>query len=297
MKSGASKLENRRGILLLVAACGFFAINDVSTKALTLSYPPGEVLFLRSVVALACLGALAAAMRGTVHARGVIRPVVLLRASLEGLSHVAFILAMAHMAIAELSALTLSSPLLLIIILVLFFAERIGWRRWMAIVFGLAGALLIVKPSSESFNVWAVVGLAVALTAALRELATRYIGQGVSNLAVTILSLCAVTLGGLALGLAETWIVVPWHDLGLFCLAGVALSAGTYLGIAAFREGDISVVAPFRYTTLVWVTVGGYLFLNEAPDLPSIAGGLMIVASGVYAFHREIVTRRVAEPE
>lgn len=289
----ARPIDNRRGILLIIGACFLLAVNDVTTKIAALSLAPGEVLFLRNLVALLCLCGFVLVQWNPLPLKAALAsPPVLFRALFEALSHGLFVILLVRMPVAELGALSLLSPLLLVVILFLFFREPIGWRRWLAVGAGFAGALLIVRPAFGAFNPWAPVAVFVALCAALRDLMTRYIPGDIPSMAVAIIATVAIGAGGLVMAGAEAWSLPSPESAAVVAVAGIALSGGTYLGIAAFRNVEIAAIAPFRYTTLLWSAIGAFLLLGEVPGLLSIAGAGLIVGSGIYSIHREVDAAR-----
>lgn len=286
--------ENKRGIIALTSACALFTVNDTLTKVATLAYPTGEVLLVRGLISLVCLGAVVAYSHQLSWIRHAANPYVLLRAVLDTGANVTFVLALSRMRLADLLAINLVSPLLLTMLLVVFFGERIGWRRWTAILVGFSGTLLIVKPSTESLNIWALVALTAAAFSATRDMVTRKIDPVVPTLAISIISVLAVTLSSplLALAFAEQWRVMSVEYLSFIVAAAAVLSVGSTMAVAAFRNVDISVVAPFRYSLLIWGGISGYIVFGEVSDLQSLCGSALIVGSGLYSLHRERVRHR-----
>jgi len=183
---------------------------------------------------------------------------------------------------------------MLTMLLAFFFGEPVGRRRWAAILIGLLGTLFIVKPSPASFNIWALVAFMSAAASAARDVATRRIDPHVPTLAITFVSLVAATLSGLILAvvLEEQWTVAAPKYIGIIGVAALVQSVGTTLAVSAFRNVDISVVAPFRYTLLIWGALSGFLVFGEIPDNWSFFGSLLIVGSGLYMLHRERVRHR-----
>ena len=290
----ASFQENRRGFIALTSACALFTINDTLTKLSALIYPSGEVLFARGIGTLICVGAVLAYAHQLSWLPHIIRSSVILRAVLDAVANTVFILALSRMRLADLLAINLVSPLMLTMLLAFFFGEPVGRRRWAAILIGLLGTLFIVKPSPASFNIWALVAFMSAAASAARDVATRRIDPHVPTLAITFVSLVAATLSGLILAvvLEEQWTVAAPKYIGIIGVAALVQSVGTTLAVSAFRNVDISVVAPFRYTLLIWGALSGFLVFGEIPDNWSFFGSLLIVGSGLYMLHRERVRHR-----
>lgn len=290
----ASYQDNKRGIISLTAGCALFTVTDTITKITALSYPTGEVLFGRGLVCLLILGLAIAFAHRTLIVRGALQKTVLLRAALDALCNAAFVFSLTRLRLADLMALNLMSPLVLTVLMAFFFKEQVGWRRWTSIAVGVVGMLLIVKPSPASFNEWALVAFASAVFSATRDIVTRRIDPSTSTLSVTFMSLVATTIAGLAFGVAlgEQWTSFDGQFAGLIMLAAVFLSAGSALAVSAFRNVDISVVAPFRYSLLIWSGLSGYLVFGEISDRLSMLGTVLIVGSGLYMLHRERVRHR-----
>jgi drug/metabolite transporter (DMT)-like permease len=177
----------------------------------------------------------------------------------------------------------------------LFLGEVVGWRRWSAIAVGLVGVIVILRPGLEGFRaeaLWAVLGV-VGLSA--RDVVTRRVPAGTTTLQLTAWAFAAVAFAGVAtLGLGGAMSVPP---LRTAVELGVALGLGLVgygLLTIAVRGGDLSVVAPFRYSRLVFALFVGFFVFAERPDLPMLLGASLIVGSGLYTLMREARLRRVA---
>lgn len=286
--------DNKRGIIALTTACALFTVNDTITKITALTYGIGEVLVFRGLICLVILGGALFMIQRTVVIHGALQRTVLLRAALDGLANIAFVTALTRLRLADLTAINLMSPLIVTMLLAFFFKEPVGWRRWSAIGVGVAGMLLIVKPSPANFNEWAAVALAGACCSATRDIVTRRIQPGTSTLAVTFVSMVATTTAGSLYGplMGEEWKLIAPHYTGLLVLAALFLTAGSALAVAAFRNVDLTLVAPFRYSLLIWSGLSGYFVFGEISDRLSVAGTLLIVGSGLYTLHRERVRQR-----
>ena len=283
---------NRRGMLALTFAMAAYAVNDTFVKLVARDLPVGETIVLRGVLSVVFLVTAVAIAGGFQKIAAAFTPLVLLRALFDALGTVFFISALVQMKIAELSAIILTSPLIMTAISAFAFRDVVGWRRWCAIGVGLMGTLFIVKPSATTVDVWALLGLTAALCAAGRDLTTRRIDPEISTLVVSIYGAVAVMLSGLAVGTTEIWHLPTIRQWLEITVAAFFLGIGTYLVVMAFRSVDIPAVAPFRYTLLIWMSVCGYIAFGEIPDGWSLFGAALIVASGLYALHREVVRRR-----
>ena len=288
----SSLRANRRGIIALIISLGAFTANDAVVKLVARSYPPGEVILLRGLMTVVAIAAMMTMLGQARMARQALDGRVLARSLFDALGAVLFVSALVHMGLAELSAVLLVSPLIMTALSVLLNHEAVGWRRWTAIAVGFVGTLFVVKPTPSAFDAWALLGLGAAIAGAARDLTTRHIDPGVPVTVISLAALVAVMLMGALLGLGESWRMMAAADIGLLAAAAAFLGTGTYLVVIAFRDSEISLVAPFRYTLLLWSGLAGYVVFGELPDRFAIIGGSLIVASGLYALHREGVRRR-----
>ncbi len=204
---------------------------------------------------------------------------------------VIFTTALVHMPLAELSAINLVSPLMITALAVIFFKEEVGWRRWTAICVGLLGTLCIVKPVGAHFNAWALLGVACAFAGAARDVVTRRLDPGIPTTLVSFLAATGSMIIGSLMGLVEEWRSMALADVGILTVSAVFVAIGYFLIVIAFRDAEVSAIAPFRYTLLLWAGICGY-FGFGVPDGYAIFGSILIVGSGLYALHREVVRRR-----
>jgi drug/metabolite transporter (DMT)-like permease len=283
---------NRRGVLSIVAATACFSGNDAIVKLVAREAPLGEVLFVRGVMTCVLVALLLVALGHFSALRHAIHPYVLLRSGMEATAALLFTTALLHMPLASLSTIVLISPLIITALSVLLFGEVVGWRRWTAISIGFAGTLFVVKPTPSAFDAWALLGVLCAFTSAGRDLLTRRLPAGIPSIVVSFMAAVSVTLAGAVLGFWETWRVLAWRELALLALGGVFLAGGNFLVVLAYREAEVSLIAPFRYCLLVWAGLAGYLVFGELPDRWGAIGAALIVGSGVYALHRERVRAR-----
>jgi drug/metabolite transporter (DMT)-like permease len=285
--------NNQRGIVAICACMASYTINDVLVKQILRTYPVGEVIFVRGVMSTLLIGAVALAFGHWHELRGAMSRLLVARSACDGVSTAGFIAALAHMQLANLAAVLQIAPLLITALSVVLYREMVGWRRWLAIGIGFSGALLVIKPVPSAFNVWAIVGAGSALAAALREILTRQIGHGVPVLVVAFWGAVAITFFGLFFAATENWLMFGAGDLFQLFVAAVFVGIAIFLLALGFRDVDLSVVAPFRYSYLLTSAVGGYLIFRELPDGLTVVGAALIVASGIYTLHREAARRRV----
>jgi drug/metabolite transporter (DMT)-like permease len=269
-----------------------YTANDVLVKQIVQHHPVGEVIFVRGIMSTLLIGAAVLALG---HGRQLVPALnrrVAFRSVFDGLSTAGFIAALAHMQLANLAAVLQIAPLLITALSVLLYREAVGWRRWAAVTVGFIGALLVIKPLPSAFDAWAVVGALSALAAALREMQTRSIDRNVPTIVIAFWGAICIMLFGAFFAASEQWHWLSLGDLLQLFAAAVFVGLAIYLMALGFRGVELSVVAPFRYIYLITSAVGGYLVFGDLPDRWSVLGAALIVASGIYALHREAIRRR-----
>lgn len=277
--------------MFMSVAMAAFTINDALTKAVSASMNMGQVMLVRGLFAT-LLVTLVAWHKGALRAPlGAIQPMVILRVLGEVGATVCFLLALARLPIANVSAVLQALPLAVTMGAVLVFAEPVGWRRWIAIFIGFLGVLIVVKPGYEGFSAYALLALASVFFCAIRDLATKRIPDDVPTLLISTATAAAVTITGVAtvqpLG---GWTPLTLQSAGLLATAALLLIVGYQSIIGAMRIGEISFIAPFRYTALLWSILLGFAFFGDVPDAAMIVGASIIIGSGLYALYRERVT-------
>ena len=284
--------DNLRGVVLMNIAMLAFTLNDTCMKLVSQSMPLFQAITLRGVITTICLLALAVwQLRGATVAqllpRGRDGGVVIVRTVAEVLATVTFLVALTHMPLANLSAIMQSLPLAVTLAAALIFHEPIGWRRLLAITVGFGGVLLIVKPGTEGFDFWAMLGLASVAAVVVRDLSTRLISGAVPSVVVAVWAGLSVTVLGLAGALFEGWQPVSMAEVGLIFGAAANLIVGYMTVVMVMRAGDIGFIAPFRYMALFWAILLGYLGFGTLPDHWTVIGAAIVVATGIFTLWRE----------
>ena len=289
-------MENLRGSLLMTAAMLGFAIEDMFIKLLADTVPLGMVLILLGAGG-AVVFAVLALMRGdALFSRDLLARSVLIRNAGELIGTVGFITAIALTPLSSASAILQATPLVVTLGAALFLGEQVGWRRWSAILVGFAGVLLIIRPGFDAFEPASLFAVMGVIGLALRDLATRTVPRSISSMQLSTYAFLTLIPAGIGM-LAFTG-DAPRLLGGLeWLLIAAALGFGVlsyYAIVAAMRMGDVAVITPFRYSRLVFALCFGVLFFGERPDMATLAGSALIVASGIYTFWREARLRRQA---
>ncbi|WNV12500.1 DMT family transporter [Tardiphaga sp. 709] len=276
---------------MIICSTAFLASSDAMAKYLSRTGMPSvEIAWIRFLVFVVILLPIVLApasgnpMRSTRPLLQVFRGLGLLCSSIF------FIMALGYLPIAEATATGFISPLFVTGLSVLFLGEKVGLRRWTATIAGLLGVLIIVRPGTAAFQPGTIFPIISALGWATALVLTRKISG--ADRAITTMAFSAIT-GFLLLSVIVPfyWIVPSWTQIALGVGIGVAATVGHWIVVLAFRYADASVLAPFSYVQLVWVTLIGFFLFGEVPDAVAFAGAAIIIASGVYTAHRERVRR------
>lgn len=276
----------------MLAAMALFIVNDAIVKLVAESLPTGELLFLRGLMATALIMALILAWGHRRSLPRIFDRAVIGRSLLEAVSAFAYLVALFHMPIATATSINMSAPLILTLLAALILREGVGWRRWSAVAVGFVGVLLVVRPSPAGVNGFALLALTGTFFYCLRDIATRYVDAAVPSIVVTLAtSLCVTTMAAIW-SLFEGWVPVDARELALLAAGTFFLVGGYFFIIDSVRHGEISAVAPFRYSVLLWSILLGFVIWGDVPDRIALAGMAILVASGLYILHRERVRAR-----
>lgn len=280
---------NRRGIVAMTLSMGSFLVNDALSKHVSESMPAAQLIGIRGLMSTLLLLAVAHALgllRGAGAEPAPIRaalkqPAVLWRSMIDVLGTFAYLNSLFHLAIGNATAINMALPLFLTLYAMLRWQEPVGARRWLAIGTGFAGVLLIVQPAAEGFNAWALLCLLATLLHAARDIVTRGIPTRIPSALVTLITAASVTVVAAFWTLWLGWQPVSLRQVGLLAVAGVFLSAGYYLVIVAVRAGDMSVIAPFRYSGLLFALVIGWAVWGDIPNASAWIGIMLVVGAGL----------------
>lgn len=286
-------MDNMRGIMLMVLGMAGFAAEDMFIKLAAGKLPVGEILMVLGLVG-ALIFATYARLNGTsVISKGFFHPAVVLRNLSEMLGGLCFVMALSLIPLATATTILQATPLLVTMGAALVLGEAVGWRRWTAILVGFGGVLLVIRPGLEGFEpevLWAVAGVAGL---GIRDLASRKVPKTISSLQLSAWGFFAVGVSGAVLMAVTGEAVMPGATEAMYLAGALSVGVLAYWALTeATRIGEISVVTPFRYSRLVFSTIVGILVFSEFPDLYTLAGACIIIATGLYTIMRERSRRR-----
>ena len=271
-----------------------FTFNDSIMKWAASDMNMGQAMFVRGGFATVFITVIAFYHGALSQPRMLLEPMVLLRTASEVGATLFFLIALAHLPLANVSAVLQALPLCVTMGAALVLGEPVGWRRWLSIMVGFVGVLIVVRPGFDGFSVYALYVLACVLCCAVRDLATRRIPQAVPSMLVSAATAFLVTVSGVVLiEPMGGWSPMDAATIALLGAAACLVLVGYQFIIKAMRVGDISFIAPFRYTALLWAILLGIVIFHDMPDLPMIVGATVIVGSGLYMLLRERVRGRM----
>lgn len=260
----------------------FFVLNDALVKHASAALPAWQIIFVRGMLATALLlsaawwtGALSC-LRAAMDRR------VGARACLDAAATFAYLTSLFHLPIGLATAINMASPIVMLVLTVLLMGERPPLHRWLAVGLGFAGVICIMQPTPEGINPYAMLCLMATLLHAGRDLVTRRIDRAIPSILVTVGTSAAVTLLAGLWGMFKAWQPMTWPQAGGLATASGFLAAGYFLVTVSMRGGEMSVIASFRFTALLFALLLGYLLWGELPDALAWSGVVLLVLSGLW---------------
>ena len=292
-----------RAIALMVVGSAFLAWSDAVSKWLSHDFPVGQILCMRSSFILLPLMLIVWRTGGLSTLKAASWRHQAIRAFLFVATTFGAVVSVWLLPLSTFVAFIFASPILVAALSVPLLGEKVGWRRWTAILVGFLGILIIVRPSADSLT-WGVLAATITMTGgALRDLYTRRISGTEHSNAVLFYSAVAAAFTGLATWpLGETAWAAPalsWHPIALaifpfFVVNGLLNGSAHFLIIESLRMGEAALVSPFRYTMMIWAILADILVWGVLPEWPVFVGSALVVGSGLYILRRERHKRAAA---
>lgn len=274
--------KNLRAILAMVMAMGTLVTSDSCVKLALADAPLFQLMLIRGLVAVTLCLSFIIAKGQTAQLPSVFNIWLLARGLLETVANVSFTMALAYVAIADLTAIAQTCPLLVLLGAWMFRGERIGATRLVLILLGITGALMVAQPGTGAVSLLAGLGFVTAVAAALRDLLTPNVPRDTSPFIAALTVLLCLTVTGAAGMLAFDEAVMPdKRILVLMALAGALSMAGHLLLYTAYQLGKAQTVAPFMYSLTIWAVLAGLLVFREVPNPLAIAGMALVALAGL----------------
>jgi len=283
------------GILLMLAGDFMFALNDAMGKWLVTSFSVGQVVLIRSIGAFIVLGPMIV-NQGAGKLFRVERPLLqLLRVMATTLDTGLFYAAVVYLPLADVMSFYMAGPIYVAALSHLLLGEKVGWRRWLAILVGFCGVLIILKPSSAAFSLSSAFALIGSIAFAFAIILNRRLRGTTDTTLVTWQTIGTLLVGGvLAIG---AWRTPSALDLGAMLLLGVVSCAAHLMITRALKLAPASTLAPLHYSLLLWAVIFGLAFFGDVPSSRILVGSAIVVLAGLFIFHRQKVVETVVPPE
>ena len=289
-------MDNLKGILFMILAMAGFACEDLFIKMLSENLPISEIIIILGFSGSIIFLIIGLLTKAPIFHQGLLTTPVIIRTLCELFGALFFVLAIALTPLSSASAIIQVMPLLVTIGAAIFFKEKVGWRRWTAVFVGFIGVLLILRPGFGSFMPASIFALLGATFLAGRDLATRAIEVKLPSVTISLYAFLAFGVSGIMLIPFSSDMLVPSSKAILFFAGASAFGGIAYYSIViAARTGEMSVISPFRYSRLVFAMLLSIIVLSERPDMLTLLGAAIIVASGVYTFVRENILNKPKE--
>ncbi|SMF72663.1 S-adenosylmethionine uptake transporter [Xaviernesmea oryzae] len=272
------------GVLLMLLGDFMFALNDAMGKWLVASFSVGQVLLIRSIGAFFVLGPMLSRQPASALYRVEKPQLHMLRVILATADTGLFYAAVVYLPLADVMTFYMAGPIYVAALSHFLLGERIGWRRWLAVLIGFIGVVIALRPSSEMLSWPSIFGLVGSLSFALTLVLNRMLRSTPDATLVTWQTLACLIAGAfLTIG---NWSPFDTGELLALLLLGVVSCAAHLLITRSLKLAPASVLAPLQYTLLLWAIVLGWVFFGDFPDAQTLTGAAIIVLAGLFIFHR-----------
>ena len=282
-------MNNFKGILLMLIAMAGFTMEDLFMKKLSVNLSTGQILITLGFGSSLVFALMAKSKGYKLTAKIFWSKGMIIRQFAEGIAAVAFITSLTLIPLSTVAAVFQATPLVITMGAALFLGEAVGWRRWLAIIVGLIGVLIIIRPGLNSFDPNVGYVLIAVLFVTVRDLITRKLPMNVPSTIVSFQAFASLIIaGGIVIFLSDQKIVSLDENQIYFVLGGIIFGViGYYCIVASTRIGEAGVVTPFRYFRLLFAIIIGFLFFNERPDFLTLLGASIVIMTGIYTVLRE----------
>ena len=281
------EFNNLKAALFIVFAMTMITTNDAIVKHITEVFNVGQIMFLRGALIFVIFACVMRLRGQPVFQRRSLHRWNLLRALFELGATLFFLTGLSLLPIAVASTLGFSSPIFLVLLAATVLKEKVGFDRWMVILIGFGGVLLITNPFATDAS-WAVIfPIICAFFVALRDIAIRYVPDDLPSSQVAFTNAWVVMLGGGLYSIYQGWGDADLHWYLWFIALGIVLYSGYLFLIIGSRLGELSFISPFKYISIIIAILYGYLIWDEKPTLTMLAGAAVIVISGIILLSNE----------
>jgi len=277
----------------MILAMAGFAFEDLFIKLLSTYFPISEVIIILGFTGTFIFFIIALLQNAPIIHKDLLNKHVIIRTTCELLGAVFFVTAIALTPLSSATAILQIAPLLVTIGAVIFFKEKVGWRRWTAVFIGFIGVLLIVRPGFEGFMPASIFAILGSVFLAARDLATRAMQVKLPSVTIALYAFIAFGISGILIIPFNSPMVLPTSNQIIYFIGASAFGVIAYYSLViSSRIGEMSVISPFRYSRIVFAMLLAIIILDENPDGLTLIGASIVVASGLYTFVRETVLKK-----
>ena len=277
-----------RPVLFMVGSMALFSLEDFFIKLLSKTIPASQIMIILGILGAAFFISVAIAAKQPIFSRDLLDRHVIIRTLGDLFGALFFVSAIVLTPLSSASAILQGTPLAVTAGAAIFLGETVGPRRWIAVLIGFIGIILIIKPGVADFSPLSLLAVAAVICLSARDLATRAMTDALPTITISIYAFVALALAGvLAIPFYGSFVSPDFVECTLFMLGISSGVVAYYLIVGATRYGDASLVAPFRYSRLVFAMLLSLLILGERPDLLTWTGALVVVLSGYFVALRE----------
>ncbi len=287
-------MDNIRGSIFMTLAMLAFTLEDFTLKKATEFIPLSQLLIICGILGSLFFISCSRYAKEPIFYKDSFNKTLIIRSIFEIMGRIFYALAIAFMPITNAASILQATPLVVVLGAVIFLNEKVGWRRWTAILTGFIGVLMIIQPGTNGFTIFSIFAVLGMIGFAGRDLATRMSPVGMSNYQLGSFGFYMVIIAGIILSgfnyffspEKTIWETISF-DAWIFVIANAAAGVSAYFCLTiAMRVGDVSFVTPFRYIRVLFAMFFGVVILNEQPNAFVIIGSVIVVLSGIYIIIR-----------
>lgn len=288
--------DQNNSLALMIMALSMFllSVGDVVVRFLGQTVPVGQLIAIRGMILIVILILMMRVMRDPIRLPLLANRWAIIRGLAETLSTYCFFISIQLIPIAVSTTVVFIFPVIITLVSIPLFGERVGVIRLGAVVMGFVGVVIVASPSGDGFNTAMIYPIVTAISLVVRDLATRKIDANVSSVSVILTTAVVTTLGGLA-SLPWGWTRIGTELYGVFVIAAGLVACSFIAYVMAIRRGELSVIAPTQYMVILWATIWGALIWDEIPGIQAAIGGVLIILAGLVILWREHI-RSVQRP-
>ena len=286
------KSNNLRGALFMSISMFGYVSNDAIMKIVAPQIGLGQSIFVRGIFCSIFLIIILWMMGINFEQCKLDLKKVFSRSFFDLIATILFLTALLNMPFANVNAILQALPLAVTIAASIFLKETFGRKRAFAIILGLIGVLLIIKPGTVGFNAYSILAIGAVLSVVCRDLITRKMSKKIPAIFVSLVTSLVVTSStGLYVILNQTWQQLDLYLVLSLALSGTFLMTGYFFSVEAMRYGSVAFVSPFRYTLMIWALTIGLFVFGDIPDYLSLVGIFLVIFTGLFTLYREAILK------